>query len=312
MKSNAHRLIVLASLLLAGCCSADTNTFTVAAYNLENWLLMERHGHTNSPKPVAEREAVTKVLAGIRPDVLGVEEMGSTNELADLRIRLEAQGLKYPHTEWIQGADPTRHVALLSRFPIVERNSHTNDTYTLNNHPMGIERGILDVRIQVNPTYSFRALVVHLKSKRHTDIGDQEYMRHEEAKLLHKEIEAILAQDPNENFIIMGDFNDTPQSPAISELTGTNNHGLFVLHPRDSHGFDTTHFWKFQKDPSNRWSRIDYIIASPGMSNEFVTGSAHIADPHGWLDASDHRAVHAQFYTTDRGTNLPARVTEKK
>ncbi len=308
MKSNAHRLILLVSLLLAGCCFADTNTFTVATYNLENWLLMERRGGTNSPKPVAERNAVTKVLAGIQPDVLGVEEMGSTNELADLRTRLEAQGLNYPHTEWIQGADPNRHVALLSRFPIVERFPHTNDTYTLNDQPVRINRGILDVRIQVNPAYSFRALVVHLKSKRQTETGDQEYMRREEAKLLRAKIENILAQDPNENFIVMGDFNDTPRSPAITELTGTNNHNLFLLHPRDSKGYDTTHFWKAHRE----FSRIDYIIASPGMSNEFVTGSAHIADPHGWLDASDHRAVHAQFYTTDRGTNRPARVTKTK
>lgn len=302
-------------LLLVAAARADQpapGTFTVAAYNLENWVLMERHGVSNAPKPEVEREAVVSVLTGVKPDVLGIEEMGTTNDLTDLRLRLKKRGLNYPYIEWIQGADPTRHVALLSRFPIVERLSHTNQAYQLAGHPMRIERGILDVRIQVNPRYSFRALVVHLKSKRQTEMGDQAVMRLEEARLLHQQIEEILRRDPNENFVIMGDFNDTPDSPAIHELTNTNCHSLFVLHPRDSKGYDSTHFWKFQRDPSHRWSRIDYLMASPGMSNEYVAGSAKINDPHGWLDASDHRAISARFHIGDRGTNLPARVTDQR
>jgi len=299
------RLPALILLLVACRCVADTNTFTVATYNVENWVLMQRRSVTNAPKPVAEREAVVNVLAGIQPDVLGVEELGTTNELADLQAGLEARGQKYPYTEWIQGADPTRHVALLSRFPIVERLSHTNDTYQLNGHPMGIERGILDVRVQVNPQYSFRVLVVHLKSKRQTELGDQAVMRGEEARLLRRRVEEILQADPNENFIVMGDFNDTLGSDAISEVTGTNSHRLFVLHPRDSKGYDTTHFWKAHRE----FSRLDYLMLSSGMSNEFVAGSARIADPPRWLNASDHRAVSATFYMHDIGTNRPACAT---
>jgi endonuclease/exonuclease/phosphatase family metal-dependent hydrolase len=303
---------LLFALLIVRPVTADqpaTNSYTIAAYNLENWLEMERHSVTNAPKPEAERNAVAKVLAGIRPDVLGVAEIGTTNDLADLQARLRDHGLDFPHFEWVQGADLNRRVALLSRFPITERLSHTNDTYVLNGQNRRIERGILDVRVQVNPQYSFRALVVHLKSKRAVDYGDQAAIRLAEAKLLHQQIETILHRDPHENFIILGDFNDTPDSPPLRELAGTNCHSLFILAPRDSKGFDSTHFWRWQKDPSNRWSRIDYLMASPGMSNEYVDGSAMINDPPGWRDASDHRAISARFYTGDRGTNLPARVT---
>jgi endonuclease/exonuclease/phosphatase family metal-dependent hydrolase len=299
--------------LLVAFAVADepvSNTFTIAAYNVENWLEMDRHGLTNAPKPVAERDAVAKVLAGIRPDVLGVEEMGTPNDLADFRARLKDNGLDLPHVEWLQAGDANRHVVLLSRYPITENRSHTNLTYLLNGQSRPIERGILDVRVQVATNYSFRALVVHLKSKRQTDVGDQAVMRLEEAKLLHRQIDDILRRDPQENFIVMGDFNDTPGSPAINEITTTNCHSLFVLHPRDSKGYDTTHFWRWQKDPSNRWSRIDYLMASPGMSNEYVEGSAKINDPPGWLDASDHRALSAKFHIGDRGTNRPARATK--
>jgi endonuclease/exonuclease/phosphatase family metal-dependent hydrolase len=287
------RLLALLLTLAAGRCLADTNTFTVATYNLQNWLLMERKGVTNAPKPATEREAVVNVLDTVKPDVLGVEEMGTTNELAELQAQLEARGQKYPYTEWVQGGDPTRHVALLSRFPIVARFSHTNATYQLDGQPRLIERGILDVRVQVNPTYSFRALVVHLKSKRQTETGDQAVMRREEARLVRQRVEEILKADPNENFVVMGDFNDTYGSDAIREVSG----GLFVLRPRDSKGYDTTHFWKAKRE----FSRLDYVMLSPGMSNEFVNGSARIADPPRWLDGSDHRAVSATFYMRDIG-----------
>lgn len=300
-----HLTLVTLTIFLAGACLADqsTGTFTVATYNLQNWVLMERRGVSNAPKPANEQKEIVNVLVTVKPDVLAVEEMGTTNELAELRNSLRERGLDYPHTEWIQGADPTRHVALLSRFPIVERLSHTNDTYQLNGQPMRIERGILDVRVQVNPHYSFRALVVHLKSKRQTDFGDQAVMRHEEAHLLRRRVDEILQRDPNENIVVMGDFNDTPDSEAIHDVTGTNSHRLFILHPRDSKGYDTTHFWKARR----QFSRIDYLMLSPGMSNEFITDTARIADLPHWLDGSDHRAVSATFYMHDIGTNRPAR-----
>jgi hypothetical protein len=78
--SIARRALVLVCLLgaLAPFTAHATNTFVVAVYNLENWLMMERTGGTNSGKPVASREAVVSVLTGIRPDVLGVVEIGTT------------------------------------------------------------------------------------------------------------------------------------------------------------------------------------------------------------------------------------------
>src|SRR5437870_8962351 len=88
----------------------STNSFVVAAYNVENWVLMERHGKPDQPKPTAERQAVCNVLAAIHPDVLGIEEMGGTNQLAELREGLRAKGFDYPHSEWVQGLDETRHV----------------------------------------------------------------------------------------------------------------------------------------------------------------------------------------------------------
>jgi endonuclease/exonuclease/phosphatase family metal-dependent hydrolase len=273
---------------------ADTNDhFTITTYNVENWNAIERWGKPDQPKPSWARAAVVNTLTNVRPDVLAIEEMGSTNDLTELHHRLRAKGMDYPYSEWIQAADSARHVALLSRFPITRRFSRTDYTYRLDGQLVPIQRGILDVLIQVNPHYAFRALVVHLKSKRATEQGDQSQMRLEEARLLRAHIDRALRQTPHLNLIAMGDFNDTLDSPPMRALVGP----ISPLPALDSEGRDNTHYWKKQKE----YSRLDYLMVSPGMTNEYVPDSARIADYPGWNKASDHRAVSARFFTRDIG-----------
>lgn len=288
---------VLATLTCSPALADTSNTFTVAAYNVENWVQMDRKGQTNQPKPASERAAVIEVVASVKPDVLGVVEIGSKKELVELSDGLRKRGLDYPHSEWVQGADETRHAALLSRFPIAERFSRTDYIYDLNGKPMHIQRGILDVSIQVNDGYSFRAIVVHLKSKRATEEGDQAAMRLEEAKLLRAHVGKVLKKDPRLNLMVMGDLNDTPGTETVRTVIGEVPFGLFDLMPKDSTGGVSTHRWRWKKV----WSRIDYLLLSPGMSNEFVAGTARIADVTGWDKASDHRAVYASFAAKESG-----------
>ena len=297
--------LALVSLLAAtrlAAQSPDTNTFVVAAYNVENWLSMDRQGKADQPKPQSEKDALFKVVAQIHPDVLSVEEMGSTNDLAELAAGLRAHGVDLPYREWIEGADTNRHVSVLSRLPIVERFSRTDYNYLLNGKPQRIERGIIDVKIQVNDHYTFRAVVAHLKSKRQVEVGDQAVMRLEEAKLLRAHVGKALKNDPELNLIVMGDFNDTPESPPIRALVGELPFALIELLPVDSQGGHDTFYWKYR----NQFSRIDYLITSPGMANEFVPDNAHIADVEGWDKASDHRAVYAKFYAHEVAKAAPA------
>jgi endonuclease/exonuclease/phosphatase family metal-dependent hydrolase len=272
------------------------DTFTVAAYNVESWNAIERRDKPNQPKPADERQAVWNVLAQVRPDVLGLVEMGTTNDLAEFSEGLRRLGLEFPHVEWIQGSDSDRHVALLSRFPIAQRLSRTDYTYVLDGKSHRVQRGFLDVRVQVNERYSFRALVAHLKSKRRSSEGDQASMRLEEAKLLRAHVGKAIKDDPRLNLIVMGDFNDTPDSEPIRALVGEPPFALFDLMPVDSKGGHDTHLWRWKGE----YSRIDYLLTSPGMSNEFVAGSARIADIEGWDKGSDHRAISAQFRADDR------------
>ncbi len=296
MKRTALCLWLLATAVFADSVAPVTNTFCVAAYNVENWVLMERNKKPDQPKPAAAKQAVFEMLAKVRADVLGLEEVGTTNELAEIATGLAARGLDYPYREWIQGADENRHVALLSRFPITDRLSRTDYTYTLGTNVMRIQRGILDVGIKVNDRYSFRAIVVHLKSRRQVEEFDQAAARLGEARLLRSHIGKILKADHDRNLIVMGDFNDTPESEPIKAILGEAPFALTMLNPADNKGYFTTHFWRAKRE----WSRIDYLITSPGMAKEFVPDSARIGDFPMWETASDHRPIFARFFGEDR------------
>jgi endonuclease/exonuclease/phosphatase family metal-dependent hydrolase len=304
-----RELLFVSAMLwvFAGTILAQTNsTFVIGTYNVENWNSIERNKKPDQPKPQNEKEAVVAVITSVRPDVLGIEEMGSQNDFAELRAMLSSNGLDYAHWEWVAGADPDRHVCLLSRFPITSRKPHTTDTYMLDGRPTPVGRGFLDVVVKVNDRYSFRAIVVHLKSKRQTESGDQAVMRLAEARLLRGHLDKVFKRDPHANLIAMGDFNDTPDADPIQLVIGKLPFELFPLPCTTKNGYEGTHFWRGKKE----WSRIDYLMASPGMSNEFVAGTAQIHEGETAFDASDHRMIYANFHDRDIGP-APLRSTDK-
>ena len=145
------------------------------AWNLKNYLhtiTPPPEGSTNRPKPAREQQTVISILSQIRPDILGVCEMGSPADLAHLQAALKAAGLDLPHAEHVQGDDPDRHVALLSRFPIAGRQPVTHLRYLLDNSEFPVQRGFLDVSVAVNPAYTLRLVGTHLKSRRDVPEGD--------------------------------------------------------------------------------------------------------------------------------------------
>lgn len=279
--------------------AADTNSFRVAAYNVRNWLSMERWTEADRPKPLKEKEAVIGVLTNLQAEVLGLIEVGTTNDLAEIRNRLRRHGLNYPYQLWVEGDDTNRHVAVLSQFPLGQDYSRTDYRYTLGMHHPRVSRGVLDVRVQVNDRYSFRVVLVHLKSRRPVPEGDQALMRLEEARLVRQHVAQVLQANPRENLLLMGDCNDEPDSEPIRLLIGESPFQLTDLEPADRRGQLWTYYWSTE----DQHSRIDYLLASPGLQAEYLPNSARIADDPEWKTASDHRAVSARFAAAERDTD---------
>lgn len=265
----------------------------VMSYNVENWLAMDRkvHGRIQPAvsKPESERNAVADVIAAHRPDIVGVMEMGQRSDLDDLVMRLKARGLEYPAIEWHEGADPTRHVALLSRFPVVARNSQDHIPFDVNGRPEAVERGILDVTVEPAPGYRLRLVGLHLKSQLADMDADEGTLRAKEAWCVRQYLDTIFAREPKVKLLVFGDFNDTRNDYPIKEILGPwqSPASLRDIPLRDANGEYWTEYW----GAADVYSRIDYFLASRALRRD-IDGSRSGIDhsPH-WNDASDHRAI---------------------
>jgi len=260
------------------------------SYNVRNYLGRDQASaaRKTKPKPEKEIDALIKVIAEINPDVLGVCEMGSPAAFEDFKARLEKAGLGYKDSEYVQADDEDRHLALVSRFPIVRRDSAAKVRFALNGAPQSVKRGFLDVTVQVVPGYELRCVGAHLKSKLATPEGEALIRRHEAAKL-REHLDAILSANPAANLLCYGDFNDAKNQPMFSELSGVRGTANYMadLPARDVHGDRWTHHWPV----ADEYARIDYLFVSPGLFPEVKRDTATVYRSEFWEQASDHRPV---------------------
>lgn len=287
-------IVAFAAILLGGdLAGVFGSEVVVASYNVQNYLRMERRvkGKTvpDAPKPDEEIDALVEVIREIHPDILGLSEIGDPSMLQDLCSRLNSAGLEYPDKEWVQGSDPARHLALLSRFPIVSRNSRNDVSFELNGTRLRIERGILDVTVQLPENYRLRLVGAHLKSKRETPEFDQQEMRAKEAKCLREHLNKILADNPEEKLMLFGDLNDTKNEYPVKELLGSakDPRRMKDLFLTDPNGYCWTHFWS----AADIYSRIDYMLVSLGLRPDIDMHKSGISSSRIWYKASDHRAI---------------------
>jgi endonuclease/exonuclease/phosphatase family metal-dependent hydrolase len=275
---------------------ASSEGLRFITYNVENWLVMDRYveGKTlkGAPKPESEKKAVVELLARHKPDILGLCEIGEATDLAEIREKLKAAGLDLPHSHYTGGSDPTRHLGLLSRYPIISTAKPAETEYQLAGQTFAINRGILDATIQARGK-SYRFLGLHLKSKRDSEQGDQEAIRLNEARLLRRHIDSILKPNESARVIVYGDLNDTRATPTIKTITGKYNDPTYLtaIPAKDSQNNAWTYHWALH----DIYSRIDFVMVSQGLRSDVNFNASKIIDDTGWDKASDHRPVLAIF-----------------
>ncbi len=276
---------------------------TIVSYNLKNYLAMDRRvdGETRegAPKPEREVKAIVAAILEMKPDILGVCEIGDATFLKDLQDRLKAGGLDLPHSELVTAASGyNRNLGLLSRFPIVARDSRDDYTYLIDGEKFPFQRGVLDVTLAITPGYQLRYVGLHLKSKREVPNADQALMRLNEARLARKHIDQIFKEEPDVNLLVTGDFNDLRIEPPVKALqSGFTRAGyLASLTLDDQYGFRWTHHWSF----ADSYSRFDYALYSKGLSPEIERDLSHIYHWPDWDKASDHRPLVIRLTPEDR------------
>jgi len=281
----------------------ETAPVTLVFYNLKNYLAMERRLNgeivADAPKPESEIAPLIEGLLAMAPDILGVCEIGDESFVKDLQSRLKAGGIDLPHTEIVtDSAGWNRNLALLSRYPIIARQSRDDYTYVLDGTKHAFQRGILDVKLAINPQYHLRYLGLHLKSKREVPEGDETLMRLNEARLARQHIDRILEAEPGTNLIVAGDFNDLRIEAPVKTLQGSFGQPGYLssLTLSDQFGFHWTHYWSF----ADSYSRFDYALYSEGLSNEINRNQSRIHHWPDWDKASDHRPLVISITPVDK------------
>lgn len=286
-------------------------TFRIATYNVENYLDQPTETR-RQVKSAAAKAKVRESIRAMKPDVLALQEMGRESALLELRDALRAEGLDLPHWEHVKAFDTNIHLAVLSRFPIVARRSHTNASFLLAGRRFFVGRGFAEVDIRVNDRYTFTLLAAHLKSRRPVPEADEAELRLAEARLLRTRIEEILTANPQANLVVLGDLNDTYNSPSTKLIVGprgrmrlvdtrpAERNGDNLPHPTNPLYFPRNITWTHYYGVEDSYSRIDYILLSPGMAREWVTNETFVVTVPNWGEGSDHRPIVATIEAADK------------
>ena len=299
-------VMLLALLLCAQFTGAEP--FRVATYNVESYL--GEATQSRSAKPAEAKAKIRESIRALKPDVLALQEMGGTNALLELRDSLKAEGLDLPYWEHVAGFDTNIHVAVLSKFPFTARRPHTDDSFLLSGRRFRVSRGFAEVDVQVNTNFSFTLITAHLKSKRAVAQADEAELRLEEAKVLREKIDARLAADPQANLVVLGDFNDTKDSASTKAVIGRGKIKLVDTRPAERNGDNTPSpnpaweprnvTWTHYYGKEDTYSRIDFLLISPGLAREWVASETYVLTLPNWGVGSDHRPLVATFEAEDK------------
>ena len=292
---------------LTSAVGADPAVFRIATFNVENYL--SASSGSRRAKPPAAQAKVRDCILAMKPDVIALEEMGDTKALLDLQSNLKTAGLDLAYWDEISGYDTNIHLAVLSRFPIVARRPHTNESFLLEGRRLAVSRGFAEMDIQVNPDYKFTLIAAHLKSRLPSAIADEEEWRYEEAVALRRVIDERLEQDPAQNLAVVGDFNDLQDSKSIRTIIGHGGNRLFDTRPaeRNGDGFGVEGerearriTWTDYFAKEDVYSRIDYILLGRGLQSRWLKDETYVLATPNWGLASDHRPLLAGFAISNR------------
>ena len=285
-------------LLLLVSRLAFAGAFTAATYNLEFYVDAPTLG--NEPKSEPSRSIIRQSIRAMNPDLVALQEVGSTNALLELRAALKKEGLDFPHWQHVQGWDTNLHVAFLSKHPFTAIRHHTRESYLHRGRRFHVLRGFGEVELEFEKR-RLTFITTHLKSKRQTAEADQQEIRLEEARLLREKIDQHLQRNPQAHLIVLGDFNDGVGTPVYQTLLGRGKTRLIDTRPHERNGDSLPNpnpryeprriVWTHYYAKEELYSRIDMILLSPSLQKYYRPDQSYVLALKDWGTASDHRPV---------------------
>lgn len=272
----------------------------IAAYNVENLFDVFDNPYTEDEgtevKPRHEIEAIARTLRAIDADVVGMVEIENEPVLrAMVREMLADRG--YDYVAVVPGNDGRGiNLGVVSRFPILSLTSHRFIDLTLpdDDRTWRFARDLLQVTLQVTPQQRLTLFVVHFKS-RHDSPDDPMSARWRlaEQTAAARIIADLLRDDPQAWIAMVGDFNDTPETPGLVLLTQGRDGDPPLL--QDTHAdLPPDDRITYLREPYR--STIDYILVSPALADRLA--SSGVVPESELEDASDHAPIWATFSLT--------------
>ncbi|MFO0552016.1 MAG: endonuclease/exonuclease/phosphatase family protein [Polyangiaceae bacterium] len=232
-------------------------------------------------------DAVASVIGEIDPDIIVLQEVENEAVLADID---EALGSKYPEQDLIPGNDPRGvDIGALSKISFTSVVSHLDETFVVEGTvapEFNFTRDLLEYHFKVGDQ-DVVLLGVHYKAKGPPDNPDK---RLAEAQRTRAIADELTAANPDLAVLVLGDYNDLPDSPPLDAITGKAP-DLYV----DSASFaPEADRWSF--DYMGAHELIDHQMANPKMAGRLDKSS--IVIPHNTTvgTASDHSPVAATYY----------------
>jgi endonuclease/exonuclease/phosphatase family metal-dependent hydrolase len=269
-------------------------TLTLATFNVENFFDEQDDPHHSDDVPTVSQvnDKITKLGAALRQlkaDVLALQEVENRPLLEKLNEQ-ELSSLGYDQVRLIEGNDIRGiDVALLSRFPVIEAKSHVNDHFLGvdgDTTTYGFSRDCVEATVEPSPGRKLILLINHLRADNWKEPEESVARRLAQANRVRQIADGILASKPDGNLAVLGDLNDTPDSQTLELIQQGSPPLLDLLTLVPSSERYTFNSSKTQ---------IDYILASPGLEGDLISGSVKANHDAVFEEASDHSPVSAQF-----------------
>ena len=284
-------VILAAVMSVASVAAADSVRF--ATFNVY-WLFddeppLERWAERRQDQTWQQALAkVADAVAAIDADVIALQEVEDRRAVERLNGALAERNKSYPYF-WVgAGTDPFtgQDVAILSRFPNI---TEPILAYTTLREDFDGEKGArvaalqkfmrVDLEISGEPVTVY---TLHLKSKRGNQ-ADSDGERLAQARMVRRLVRATLEKG-RPKVVVMGDFNDVPNSEALREILGLNDKSWDMSHASASENMQGEP-WTYVF--AGKRQALDHILLSRFLFDE-VTFATVIRFED---DVSDHDAL---------------------
>lgn len=232
-------------------------------------------------------EGMVAIISELDPDVLVLQEIENEDVLADIN---DALGGKYPEQAVTEGNDPRGiDIAALSKIEFTSVVSHLNESFEVEGTQapsFNFTRDLLEYHFQVGEQ-KVVLLGVHFKAKGTPTSPDNPDKRLAEAQRARAVADELTAADSSLAVLILGDYNDLPDSPPLDAIGGD---GEYV---DSANAVAETDRWTFNFEGS--LELIDHQMANSVMQSRLDPASVTIRHGSDVDDVSDHAPLMATY-----------------